>query len=156
MSAAQELASLAKQRAPEGAPYAGEVSPREAYESLLFDPKAVLVDVRTDAEWKFSGTPDLASANKRPLLLSWRFYPDFAPNVNFVSQLAAQLPEKDAPIFFLCKTGGRSFEAANALALQGYSYCFNVTGGFEGDANEHGQRGKVNGWKAEELPWRQA
>lgn len=155
MSAVAELATLAKKRASDMA-YAGEVSPREAYEALLFDPRALLIDVRTDAEWKFSGTPDLAAANKRPLLLSWRFYPDFAPNLNFVSSLIAQITDKDTPVFFLCKTGGRSLEAANALAQQGYSYCFNVTGGFEGDANERGQRGKVNGWKAEELPWHQA
>lgn len=156
MSAVAELASLARSRAPEGASYAGEVSPREAYETLLFDPASVLVDVRTDAEWMFSGTADLAAADKRPLLLSWRLYPDFGPNMTFVSQLSAQLPNKESPVFFLCKTGGRSFEAANAMARQGYAYCFNVTGGFEGDANEHGQRGKVNGWKAEGLPWRQA
>lgn len=156
MSAVAELATLAKQRAPEGSSYAGEVLPREAYESLLFDPLAQLVDVRTEAEWKFSGTADLAAAHKDPLLCSWRFYPDFTFNTGFIPALSAQCPDRHAPLFFLCKTGGRSFEAANAMAQQGYAFCFNITGGFEGEANAQGQRGKISGWKAEALPWRQA
>ncbi|MBY0356020.1 MAG: rhodanese-like domain-containing protein [Rickettsiales bacterium] len=156
MSAVAELASLAKQRSPLGVSYAGEVSPREAYEILLFDKNAVLVDVRTDAEWAFSGVADLTAAAKKPLLLSWRLYPDFSSNPQFLSALKAQLPHPEAPVFFLCKTGGRSSDAANAMAKEGYTFCFNVSGGFEGDANEDGQRGKLNGWKAEALPWRQA
>lgn len=156
MSVIQNLASLANQRAPLNTSYAGEVMPREAYEALLFDPTALLVDVRTDAEWKFSGTPDLSATNKRPILLSWRYYPDFAANIHFISELSARVPDKETAIFFLCKTGGRSFEAANALASEGYTQCFNVTGGFEGESNAQGQRGRLNGWKAEELPWQQA
>ena len=32
---------------------------------------------------------------------------------------------------------------------------YNIISGFEGDLNDLNQRGKVNGWKAEALPWRQ-
>ena len=35
------------------------VLPRQVWEALRKDPKAQLVDVRTDAEWTFVGLPDL-------------------------------------------------------------------------------------------------
>ena len=43
-----------------------------------------------------------------------------------------------------------------ATEIGGYKNCFNITNGFEGDANENNQRGKINGWKALNLPWLQA
>ena len=39
--------------------YAGDISPRQAWEMLQSDPKAVLVDVRTPPEWAYVGQPDL-------------------------------------------------------------------------------------------------
>lgn len=61
----------------------------------------------------------------------------------------------EAKIIFLCRTGSRSYQAANQALMNGYQNCYNLTNGFEGDFNELGQRGKVNGWKANTLPWRQ-
>ena len=40
--------------------YAGDVPPREAYAALAADDDAVLVDVRTSAEWNYVGLPDLS------------------------------------------------------------------------------------------------
>jgi len=136
--------------------YAGDVLPGEAWKTLSQDTDAMLVDVRTNAEWAFSGVPHLQAVAKEPVLVSWRLYPDFVANPQFASQVASRIPQKDAPIFFLCKTGGRSREAAEAMTAQGYTQCYNIRFGFEGDANEQGQRGRVNGWKAEQLPWVQA
>ena len=41
--------------------YAGDITPEEAWKLLVDDPEAVLVDCRTDAEWRFVGVPDLSS-----------------------------------------------------------------------------------------------
>ena len=48
--------------------------------------------------------------------------------------------------------GGRVEQAA---AAAGFQECYNVAGGFEGDPNDQGHRGTVNGWKVDGLPWRQ-
>ena len=39
--------------------YAGDLTPEQAWELLRENPDAVLVDVRTDAEWKYVGVPDV-------------------------------------------------------------------------------------------------
>src|SRR5690606_19047373 len=41
--------------------YAGDLTPQEAWDLLLSEPGAVLVDVRTEAEWRFVGVPDTSS-----------------------------------------------------------------------------------------------
>src|SRR3712207_8881126 len=38
----------------------GDLTPDETFALLQRDPRAVLVDVRTRAEWAYVGTPDLA------------------------------------------------------------------------------------------------
>jgi rhodanese-related sulfurtransferase len=55
----------------------------------------------------------------------------------------------------LCRSGARSRSAAEFLTSQGYKKCFNCSEGFEGTHNDFGQRGKVNGWKFADLPWKQ-
>jgi rhodanese-related sulfurtransferase len=74
-----------------------------------------------------------------------------------LQQIENEILDKNSQIFFMCKTGGRSLDAAIfATEIGGYKNCFNITNGFEGDANENNQRGKINGWKALNLPWLQA
>ncbi len=114
-----------------------------------------VVDVRTKAEWQFSGTAELGGLNAKLLCFEWVTYPDFAANPHFVEQVTNVIVNKKSAIFFLCKTGIRSYQAANILAEHGYENCFNITHGFEGAHNNNMQRGKVNGWKAEGLPWKQ-
>jgi rhodanese-related sulfurtransferase len=80
----------------------------------------------------------------------------FNVNPDFISQLEAAVTDKTAPLYFLCKTGGRSTDAAIAATAAGYTHCYNIEGGFEGDINTNHQRGQVNGWKASRLPWQQA
>ena len=137
-------------------PYAGDLTPTEAWNALGQNANAQLIDVRTLAEWSFAGVPLLDSLNKTVKTISWKFYPNFDLNPRFIEQLEAAVPDKSAPLYFLCKTGGRSADAAIAATAAGYSQCFNITGGFEGDINTNHQRGQVNGWKASRLPWQQA
>jgi len=135
--------------------YAGNVTPRDAWTRLTDDPRAQLIDVRSQPEWTFVGVPDLP-LGKKPLLLSWLSYPQMAADPDFPAKLAAQVPHgPDTPLFFLCRSGVRSAAAAEAMAAQGFRHCFNILGGFEGDKDDNGHRGQVNGWKAENLPWQQ-
>ena len=152
---AQALAEAAKERqAPTAC--AGNITAKEAWTLLKDDATAQLVDVRTPPEWGFVCLPNLSSLNRQPLTLSWKLYPNFATNPDFVAQLQSAVPDKNTPLLFLCKTGGRSLDAACAMTEAGYRFCFNIEDGFEGAANEAGQRGTVSGWKASQLPWEQA
>ena len=138
------------------AAFAGDVSPAETWAALSRDANAQLVDVRTHAEWVFSGLADLSSIGKQVIAISWKFYPAMERNAEFLAQLNQAVPDHSSPLYFFCKTGGRSTDAAIAATAAGYGPCFNIAGGFEGDFNSSHQRGKVNGWKAANLPWNQA
>ena len=134
--------------------YAGDVMPAEAWKRLQDDPRAVLVDVRTDAEWRFVGIPDLAPIGKQVRLVEWQTFPDGRPNPGFAGEVAGML-EKDQPVYFLCRSGARSKAAAIALTAMGFGPCYNVAQGFEGDKDGQSHRGRVGGWKHAGLPWRQ-
>ncbi len=135
--------------------YAGDKNPSETWDSLEKEPGARLIDVRSEAEWAFVGIPDLTPLGKELLLLAWQHFPGMEVNQDFVEQLAARVPDREAPLYFICRSGGRSQAAAMAATAAGYRHCFNVAEGFEGGHDEQGHRGRVSGWKARELPWRQ-
>lgn len=137
-----------------GSAYAGDVSPPQAWDVLRNDPDAVLVDVRTNMEWA-EGLPNLVPLEKTVVTLSWKELPSMQVNPVFVQELQRVVGDKHAALFFLCRTGGRSQEAAIAMTQAGYTRCYNVTDGFEGPADGNGQRGTIAGWKAEGLPWGQ-
>ena len=136
--------------------YAGEISPKAAWKLLQEDPAAVLVDVRTPPEWAFSGEANLGSIGKETLRISWKLFPAYTVNEYFTASLKEAGIASDAPLLFLCRTGGRSLDAACAATAQGFTRCYNVTDGFEGAANENRQRGMISGWKASGLPWSQS
>ena len=135
--------------------YAGDITPDNAWEILKSDKKAQLVDVRTVPEWAFVGYPDIASLKKKLVRICWRIYPQMLPNQEFERQLEREVSDKDAPLLFLCRSGGRSLDAAIAMTAKGYSKCYNIAGGFEGDLDEGNHRGTRNCWKSANLPWEQ-
>lgn len=135
--------------------YAGDVTPQTAWKILDEDKGAVLVDVRTRAEWSYVGLPDLSSAGKKPALLEWQVFPSMQPNPEFVTALSGAVTDKDTPLLFLCRSGVRSAAAAKAMTAAGYSTCLNVVDGFEGPLDAQAKRGTAGGWKAAGLPWRQ-
>ena len=135
--------------------YAGDVSPKDAWRMLSEDRSAVLVDVRTTAEWSYVGLPDLSGIGKRPVLVEWQVFPAMQVNADFVAQLAAQGVSGAAPVLFLCRSGVRSKAAAQALTQAGGKACYNVSDGFEGPLDGDGHRGTVAGWKRSGLPWLQ-
>lgn len=136
--------------------YAGDVLPKDAWAMLAAEPGAVLVDVRTVAEWNFVGVPDLSSLGKEPVYASWVVFPTMTPNPNFASEIKSAVADKETPVLFLCRTGGRSKAAAIAMTAQGYQRCYNVMYGFEGDKDPSNHRSSVSGWRADQLPWAQS
>lgn len=139
--------------------YAGDVTAQEAWNMLEKDQNAILVDVRTDEEWKQVGVPDLSRLQKKPLLLSWRLLPVMQVNASFMSTLTKAVADKATTLLFLCRSGARSAEAAKVMTQQGYVNCYNIGGGVEGIMNKNyssENREQTNiGWKAAKLPWEQ-
>ena len=127
-----------------GLAYAGALLPAEAYR--LMQAGARLVDVRTQPELLYVGRVPGA------LALEWQTYPGNRSNPQFLEELAA-LTDKDEPLMFLCRSGGRSHAAAQAATQAGWRECYNVLEGFEGDRDEAQHRGTVGGWRKAGLPW---
>ncbi len=136
--------------------YAGDVTPGQAFEAVRDDPDAVIVDVRTRAELAYVGFPDLSAIGKQLVVAEWQLFPTGQQNPQFLAELSAQGVRSDQPVFFLCRSGGRSRFAAMAATAAGFERAYNVRHGFEGPLDGHGHRGAHAGWKAEGLPWRQS
>jgi rhodanese-related sulfurtransferase len=134
--------------------YAGDITPEEAWKLLSENQDAVLVDVRTDAEWRFVGVPDLASLGREVVYIEWNSF-DGKRNESFVSELLDHVPVgTDRPVVFLCRSGNRSIGAAEAATEAGVAPSYNVLDGFEGQLDGDGHRGG-NGWRALGMPWKQ-
>lgn len=126
--------------------YAGDLTPQQAWD-LVRANDAVLVDVRTQAEWRFVGVPALVELGR----VEWV---DCAGQRNDGFLDAVREVAGGRPVVFLCRSGQRSVSAAKALTAAGGGPAYNVFDGFEGGLDEHGHRGAV-GWKAAGLPWTQ-
>jgi len=137
--------------------YAGDLAASEAYSLLAREPSAQLVDVRTIPEWNFVGVPDLSAVGRKVQCIEWQMFPSMQVNPDFVMQARRSLGDPgDAPVLLLCRSGARSRAAAKALTAAGYGRAFNIADGFEGDLDGDGHRGRINGWKAAGLPWKQS
>jgi len=136
--------------------YAGDISPKAAWEMLSKEPSAVLIDVRTPAEWSYVGIPDLSPLSKQLMLVSWQLFPSMEINSQFAEHVASAVSDPKTPLLFLCRSGARSRSAAIALAQRGYARSYNIANGFEGDMDGTRHRGAVSGWKFDGLPWVQS
>ncbi|MBC7779565.1 MAG: rhodanese-like domain-containing protein [Proteobacteria bacterium] len=137
----------ARQRARDlSLPYAGVLEPAEAWALLQHAPNARLVDVRSRAEWEYVGRVPGA------VELEWKSWPGMVPNPAFLGALGAALDPK-VPALFMCRSGARSHEAAVAATAAGFTDCYNVLQGFEGDKDADQHRNTVGGWRAAGLPW---
>jgi rhodanese-related sulfurtransferase len=145
----QDLLDRGRARGGESAlPYAGALTPREAYE-LVRAGIARMVDVRNRYEWEFVGRFPEA------LLIEWKHYPSGEVNPRFIDELKARFAD-DEHLLFLCRSGARSDAAARAAKAAGFSNAFNILEGFEGELNEHSHRGEGGGWRSRGLPWVQS
>ena len=134
--------------------YAGDITPAQAWQMLVDEPNAVLVDVRTAAEWQFVGVPDTSELGRPTRFVEWVGYPSGARNEDFEDQMREHGIEA-GPVIFLCRSGQRSIGAAIAATDAGLGPAYNVLDGFEGGLDQHGHRGGA-GWRAVGLPWRQS
>ena len=131
------------------------ISSKECFEILSNKADAYLIDVRTLPEWKFVGVPDLSIINKETFFVSWQIYPEMNENKNFKKQILDLGIQTNSNLYFICRSGRRSLYAAKLLINNGFSSCFNIYDGFEGDLNQHKKRSLINGWKYNNLPWKQ-
>jgi len=135
--------------------YAGDITPQQAWDLLSENPEAVLVDCRTDAEWRWVGVPDISSLGRDVVYIEW-VSNDGKRNTGFVDDLlAAGVTPGERPVVFLCRSGNRSIGAAEAATAAGIGPSYNVLDGFEGHLDEQGHRGG-SGWRAIGLPWVQS
>jgi len=133
-----------------GQPYAGAVTPQEAFALLQADPRVKLVDVRTNAERDWVGR--VAVPDTQHAAVQWSLYPGGAPNPDFTVQLQAAAAPDDI-VLFLCRSGVRSRHAARTATELGYKNAFDILEGFEGDRDAEGHRKTVGGWCRAGLPW---
>jgi rhodanese-related sulfurtransferase len=140
--------------------YAGDVSCEAAWAELKGSPQAMLVDVRTAAEWAYVGVPSLTSIGKSTILIEWDRFPSGELVPDFLGRLKSALDkagvDRDAPLYFICRSGNRSRHAAIAATATGYRQCFNVEYGFEGRLGPDRHRMTQGSWKASGLPWVQS
>ena len=126
--------------------YAGALTPYEAFQLLQKTPEALMVDVRTKAELELVGrVPNAVN-------IEWATYPGMVKNPDFAKLLAENV-DKNLIVIFMCRTGGRSHNAAVVAEQLGFDKAYNMLEGFEGEANELKQRTLINGWKHAGLPW---
>ncbi|QNA88157.1 rhodanese-like domain-containing protein [Massilia sp. Dwa41.01b] len=150
MSTTEDILASARTRAP-GQPYAGAVTPREAFTLLQSDPKVKIVDVRTNAERDWVGR--VASVSEaQHVAVQWATYPGGQPNPQFSEQLG-QVAGKDEVLLFLCRSGVRSRHSARVATELGYAQSYDILEGFEGDRDAEGHRKTIGGWCKAGLPW---
>jgi rhodanese-related sulfurtransferase len=133
------------------------ISPQEAWQIMQDDPRAVLIDVRSDMEFLFVGHPVGA------IHIPWIDYPDWKLNPNFVTEvrklvlggICHESANAGAPVLLICRSGKRSLEAGISLIKDGFCDVYNIRDGFEGDLDEHHHRGTLGGWRFADLPWEQ-
>ncbi len=138
------------------------VTSQGAYAMWVAEPERVnVLDVRTPEEYIFVG--HAAMARNIPLLFicyQWdagKDEPVVKPNSDFVSR-ARELFAATDTLLVMCRSGGRSALAVNALAQAGFVNVYNIIDGMEGDEVKEpgsvylGKRMK-NGWKNSGTPW---
>lgn len=129
----------------------------ECWNELGRNPDAFLIDVRTTAEWTYVGFPVVPNGAQMPIFAQWQSFPSMQVDPDFAMRVASAVEaaggSKESPLYFLCRSGARSMGSAAAMTEAGFKHCYNILAGFEGPPDAEGHRGRVGGWKAENLPW---
>ena len=124
--------------------------PKKAIERLEINKDAVLIDVRSEAENKFVGRP------LDCIFVPWVDDPDWEPHAEeFIAAIKRFGCQLDTEIIVICRSGYRSSDAGYCLINHGFVNVAHVVSGFEGDLDENNQRGNINGWRHNEMPWEQ-
>jgi rhodanese-related sulfurtransferase len=133
-----------------------EIDPLNASKIIKDDHRSLLIDVRSSMEFLFVGHP------KGAVSIPWIDEPDWDINPHFVRDIrqlilggASGDKKHQPPIMLICRSGKRSHEAGIKVIEAGILNVYNISGGFEGERNEHDQRSTINGWRFDGLPWEQ-
>ena len=102
------------------------------------NPKTVLLDVRTEDEWKTVGKPNTINMGIKTFFITISQAPSFIENVK-------KEIDKKNQVLVMCAAGGRSIIAATLLQNEGYIE-HNISDGFSGN-------GQDLGWKNSGLPF---
>lgn len=125
-----------------------QLTPKETAQFLRNNPKALFIDCRSEMEFRFVGHPIGA------LHISWNDGPNWDINPHFIGEVKKLAGDAhDRPVALICRSGERAVDAGKALEAAGLSRVHTVLHGFEGDLGANCQRGGVNGWRFEGLPW---
>jgi rhodanese-related sulfurtransferase len=126
------------------------LEPKQAWVYLKRHPDALFVDARMEIEYLYVGHPPGA------VHIAWYEYPEMRPDARaFVAQVRREAGGTERPVVLLCRSGHRTIAAGAALEAAGFREVVNVLHGFEGDPDAHLQRGRLNGWRFDGLPWEQ-
>ncbi|MDX5332685.1 MAG: rhodanese-like domain-containing protein [Gammaproteobacteria bacterium] len=132
------------------------LSPRHAWQLVQENPRALLIDIRSNMEHLFIGHP-VGSVH-----IPWIDEPDWTVNPHFVTEVRKLLlggiachGEGCAPIVLICRSGKRSIEAGEALIRAGFGEVYYVEEGFEGELDAQHHRSTSGGWRFHGLPWEQ-
>ena len=148
-----DIYESACQRLDPDAGYAGDLKVEEAWSLLGDDPDAVLIDIRTKAEWSYVGVPDLSAIGREPVFAEWLLFPAMSENPNFFDELSTQGVGPDKAAIVMCRTVNRSGKAVRAMTERGFPRSYLLLEGFEGSIDGDKHRGARDGWKAAGLPW---
>lgn len=143
------------------------IDAKETIELMKKDPKVILVDVRTPAEWQFVGHTHQAQIMIPSVFFKYDGYDEKKPryrsqiNNDFVSQLEQQAAKLDADeeatYILMCRSGAtRAQPAAKMLDQYGYKNVYVMTDGFEGNKTKTGDKAGYrleNGWKNSGAEW---
>ena len=120
-----------------------QLASKDLEDYIKNNPKAVLLDVRTEEEWGVDGKPDGEKIGLKTYFLTIQFA-DKTFNENFIEDFKKLNIQKDNEILTMCMGGVRSQAVAELLTKEGYN-CVNISDGFLGNSEN-------KGWKNLGLP----
>ncbi len=124
-SASKQSAAAAKAEQTLNSPAVNVINVTEAQQKIELNPDAVVIDVRTKAEYD-SETGHVINSHLMP--------------VQEIEQWSTEITEwKDKEVILICRSGNRSGIAGDYLRAQGFTKLYNVAGG-------------MNSWNKEQLP----
>ncbi|KAG2649967.1 protein THYLAKOID RHODANESE-LIKE, chloroplastic-like [Panicum virgatum] len=122
-------------------PYA-VASARAAYQRLLEEPGAQLVDIRPLKDAREAGAPDLREAKKKAVAVPY----NGEDKNGFLKKLALRFKDpENTTLVILDKFDGNSELVAELVTANGYKAAVAVKDGAEGS----------RGWKSSNLPWKE-
>ncbi|KAF5464449.1 hypothetical protein F2P56_014523 [Juglans regia] len=118
----------------------GFESAKNAYAKLGDDANAQLLDIRSPAEFRQAGSPDIRGLRKKPVSIAYKG----ADKPGFLKKLSLKFREpENTTLFILDKFNGNSELVAELVTVNGFKAAYAINDGAEGP----------RGWMNSGLPW---